>query len=306
MAAVAAAAVLALAACGSSDAPTVERSSDSTADTTTGDTAAPEETDATGDTVAPEDTTSDLPGYDEGGVMLPEDGTPVVQLNVQGAFAVVQPYLPEGWTTIYADGTVLLPSRASAAAQPQVWPYEVGHVDPDDVGTLMMHADGYRLLEARDEVPGVPEDVADPPTTTLVLSTAFDSFTHVAVGLGLGAGPFDPYSEVLMKVVGEIAELVNEAAAPPDDGSTWPVFYDAVALDIVAVDVTEEDTGIGTNTVVEWGGGGDLSAWTSCTTVDDPATVSFLVGELAGPKFQQGDRYYRVASRVHPPGTSCE
>jgi hypothetical protein len=70
--------------------------------------------------------------------------------------------------------------------------------------------------------------------------------------------------------------------------------------------VTENDTGLGTNTVVEWQGDADLAAWTSCTTIDDPATVAVLVGELAGPKFQQGDHLYRIASRVHPPGTSCD
>ena len=108
-----------------------------------------------------------------------------------------------------------------------------------------------------------------------------------------------------MKLVGEVNDVVMRASAKPDDDSTWPVFYEPTALDVVATDVTLTDTGSGTNTVVEWQGAADLATWTSCTTVDDPATVSFLVGELAGPKFQQDDHLYRIASRVHPPGTTC-
>lgn len=237
---------------------------------------------------------------------MPDDGTPVVQLRVQGLFPVVQPFLQEGWTAIYADGTVLLPSRADAFAQPQVWPYVVGRLDSMDVGALMMHADAYGLLEQPDGPSPAPVGVADAPTTTLVLSSALGSVTHRAIGLGLGDDTTDPYRSVLMKVVGEITELVNQAANKPADDSPWPVYYDSVALDVVAVDVTETDTGAGTNTVREWGGDADLSTWTSCTTIDDQATVSFLVGELAGQKFQQGGRLYRIASRVHPPGTACD
>jgi hypothetical protein len=289
MAAVVAVTALILGACGSSDG--------ATADTTGGTT-------ATGDTTG--DTTGELPGGDEGNVGLPDRGTPVVQLRVQGSYPVVQPFLQNGWTTIYADGTVLLPSRASAVAQPQVWPYEVGHLDTVDVAALLMHADAYGLLDQSDGVSYAPPGVADAPKTTLVLSSALGSVTHEAIGLGLGGDPIDDYRDVLMKMVGEIDELVNQAAAKPDDDSTWPVFYDPSALDVVAVDVTETDTGMGTNIVLDWGGDADLSTWTSCTTVDDRATVSFLVGELAGPKFNQGDRLYRIASRVHPPGTTCD
>lgn len=287
MVAVVSVTALVLGGCGASD--------DATLDAT-----APDET------IASDDTIDELPGFDEGDVRLPEDGTPVVQLRVQGLFPVVQPFLQTGWTTIYADGAVLLPSRANAVAQPQVWPYEVGHLDTVDVAALLMHADAYGLLDAPDAAANAPEGVADAPTTTLVLSSAFGSVTHVAIGLGLGADPVDAYRDVLMKVVGEIVELVNQAASPPADGSAWPVYYDPVALDVVAVDVTETDSGLGTNTVLDWGGEAELATWTTCTTVDDPATVEFLVGELAGPKFQHGDRLYRIASRVHPPGTTCD
>lgn len=253
-------------------------------------------------------TTDSLPGLDEG-VMMPTDGSPVVQLRVQGQFPVVQPFLQTGWIAIYADGTVLLPSRANAFAQPQVWPYDVGHVDKTDIGALLMHAKAYGLLEPPTDTPSQPTpptDVADAPMTTLVLSSDTDSVTHRAIGLGQGADPTDNYRKVLMKVVGEISDLVNTSVMPADGTSAPSAFYEATELDVIAVDVTEVDTGNGTPTVIEWGGDADLSTWTSCTTIDDPADVSFLVGQLAGPKFQQGDRLYRIASRVHPPGTSCD
>ena len=260
-------------------------------------------------------TTDSLPGLDEG-VMMPTDGSPVVQLRVQGQFPIVQPFLQTGWTAIYADGTVLLPSRANAFAQPQVWPYDVGHVDKADIGALLMHAKAYGLLEqptatpsqptATPSQPTPPTDVADAPMTTLVLSSDTDSVTHTAIGLGQGADPTDNYRKVLMKVVGEISDLVNTSVMPADGSSGSSAFYEPTELDVIAVDVTEVDTGNGTPTVIEWGGAADLSTWTSCTMIDDPADVSFLVGQLAGPKFQQGDRLYRIASRVHPPGTSCD
>ncbi len=296
-------------ACGSDDrTSTDEGTVNTTAASSPDGTAAPDGTTATGGTTAPEtdDTTDQLPGWGEGDVVLPADDVPVVQLKVQGLFPVIEPFLQTGWTTIYPDGTVLLPTRANAFAQPQVWPYEVGHLDTVDVAALLLHAGGYELL---DEPDGLSNNfgVADAPKTTLVLTWATGSVTHEAIGLGLGADPTDEYRDALMKLTGEIADLVNTSAAPPDDGSTWPVFYDPRAVDVVAIEVTTGDPGPGTTTVVEWAGGdADLATWSSCTTVDDPATVSFLVGQLAGPMYQQGDHLYRIASRVHPPGTSCD
>lgn len=296
------AAMALLGACGSDDGATVNV--DSATDDTTRDTATSGT--ATGDS-ATDDTTDQLPGWDEGDVRLPEDGTPVVQLQVQAMYPVIEPFLPSDWTTIYPDGTVLLPSRASAFAQPQVWPYEVGHIDTADVAALLMHADGYGLLDEPEGLSPAPEGTADASKTTLVLTTSTGSVTHEAIGLGLGEDATGDYRDLLLKVVGEIDELVMRGAEKPDDDSNWPVFYEPQQLDVKAVDVTVTDTGLGTNTVVDWTGGDvDLSTWSTCTTVDDPAVVSFLVGELAGPKFQQGDRLFRIASRVHPPGTSCD
>ena len=238
--------------------------------------------------------------------MLPTDGTPVVQWRVQGSFPVVQPFLPTGWTTIYPDGTVLSPSRANAFAQPQVWPYEVGHVDPADVLALLTGAQAAGLLEQSSAPWPAPPGVVDAAMTTLVLTSVDGSFRHEALGLGTGADPTDGARAALMKLVGEIAELVNRGVASGAGGSTVPPFYAATMLDVVAVEVTDDNPGQGTNTVVAWAGDADLATWTSCTTVDDGATVSFLVGQLAGPKFQQGDRLYRIVSRVHPPGTTCD
>ena len=238
--------------------------------------------------------------------MMPTDETPVAQWRVQGSFPVVAPFVPTGWTAIYADGTVLLPSRANAFAQPQVWPYEVGHVDPTDVAALLVHAQAYGLLDAPAGRSPAPVGVAYASMTTLVLTSASGSFRHEALGLGTGADPTDDYRSALMKVVGELADLVNQGTSNSSGSGTVPPFYEPKALDVVAVESTDAEPGPGTNTVVAWTGGGDLSTWTSCVTVDDPATVSFLVGQLAGPKFQQDGRLYRVASRVHVPGTTCD
>jgi hypothetical protein len=238
-------------------------------------------------------------------VPLPDPGTPVVQLRTQAMFPVTPPFLPTEWTTIDADGTVLVPFRGNFAALPQVWPFEIGHVEVGEVTALLADAAEAGLL---DPPAGVSTDpsVADAPRTTLIITTAAGTVTHVADALAVG-DQTDPYRAALQAFTGEVADVVMRATAKPDDDSTWPVFYEPDALDVVAVEVTADAPGPGTSTVIDWTVDAiDLAALAACTTVTDADGVSFLVGQLAGPMYRQGDHLYRVASRIHPPGTSCD
>lgn len=257
------------------------------------------------DAVPPASSAPDTTNAPEGDtVPLPDPTTPVVQIRTQAMFAITPPFLPTEWTTISADGTVLLPFRGNAAAQPQVWPFEIGHVDTSRVEALLAQADAAGLLvdpAGTSTVP--PTSIVDAPRTTIIITTADRRVVHVADALGT-ADETDPYRAALQAFSGAVAQAVQDGAA---EHATDGTFYEPEALDIVAVEVTADDPGQGTREVVAWTPDAvDLSTATSCTTVTDPDTVSFLVGRLAGAMFQQGDRLYRVASRVHPPGTSCD
>lgn len=243
------------------------------------------------------------------GPSLPGSDTPAVQLRVQAMHPVTPPSLPAGWTTVYADGTVLLPFRGDAAVQPQVWPYEVGHIDPARVVTLMAEAQASGLLAQPNAAPAIPVDVADALRTTVILTTANGRFVHAVDGLGLGSGSDATvaYLVALASFAGSTATLVMDSTAKPAGDATWPNFYEPVALDVSVLDVTLGPPGPGTSQIVDWTVDSiDLSTLTTCTTITDREAVSFLVGQMAGPKFRQHDHLYRIASRVHPPGTACE
>ena len=71
--------------------------------------------------------------------------------------------------------------------------------------------------------------------------------------------------------------------------------------------MTEEAPGAGTQRIVEWTADAvDLSVASSCTTITDTDAIAFLTSQMAGPQYRQGDHLYRVASRIHPPGTACD
>ena len=113
--------------CGSSEPATSESDS---ADTSSPDTSAEQ----------PEETT----------VALPDPSTPVVQMRTQAMFPITPPFLPTEWTTVAADGTVLVPFHGNFAVQPQVWPFEIGHVDVTRVEGLLAGADAAGLLDGPD------------------------------------------------------------------------------------------------------------------------------------------------------------
>jgi hypothetical protein len=262
--------------CGSSES--------STSDSTSSDTTDP----------TPEETT----------VTLPDPSTPVVQLRTQAMFPITPPFLPTEWTTVAADGTVLVPFRGNFAVQPQVWPFEIGHVDVTRVEGLLAGAGAAGLLDDPAGISTNPS-VVDGPRTTVIITTADRRVVHVADALG--SGETDPFRAALQAFIGQVATLVMDATAKPDDDSRWPVFHEPDALDIVAVEVTEEAPGAGTPRIVEWTADAvDLSAASSCTTITDSDAIAFLTSQMAGPQYRQGDRLYRVASRIHPPGTSCD
>ena len=215
----------------------------------------------------------------------------MVLYTVQGLFPVTPPFLGEGpQLALYADGTVLAPSRADAAVAPQVWPYLVGHVDADEVQRLLDEAASAGLL-AEPPYYGFPIGMSDPPRTTLVLTTADGTFTHVADGL---AGTTDdPARLALQGFTGKLASLELESVSPTD-------YYEPTRIGIVAAPV---DTA---NLVVDWPDDGvDLDAATACTVIDDPATIALLQSSTRGTGFRQDGTTYALAARVILPGTPC-
>jgi hypothetical protein len=238
-------------------------------------------------------------------IPMPAADVPVVQYRVQGLFPVTPPFLANGWTTIYADGTVLAPFGGSAAAQPQVWPYEAGRVDPERVAELLAAAAAADLLgPPTPGEPPFPGNVSDPARTSVIITTADGTFAHHVDGL-VGSET-DPYRLAVQRFVGAISTLTMDGirAGQQDGATSW---YETEALDVLVVDVTDvSPPANGPTNVVDWTATGvDLSSMTTCTVLTDAGAIAFLKSNLAGPRYGQGDRVYRIASRIHPPGTTC-
>lgn len=256
--------------------------------------------DATWSTASTESTESTTWTTSTGGTMPTEPGTslpaptarPVVQLTVQGMFPVTRPFLGNGpKAVLYDDGTLLVSFRGNAGSEPQVWPYEVGQVDPRVVTALLAFADEHGLLaEPRPYAPNVA--VVDAPRTTLVLETTDGIYRHVADGL-VGEET-NPQRLALQQFIGEIETLTMkvEPASP---------FFEPTQMAIVAastdpVPAANED----------WPDDSvQLATATKCTVVNDPAAVRKLNDALAGGRYRQGGASYIVASRILPPGTTC-
>ncbi len=163
---------------------------------------------------------------------------PVVQLTVQGMFPVEPPFLGNGpMTVIYDDGSVLVAFRGNFCCRPQVWPYEIGHVDPAEVEDLLATAGDVGLLAEPD--PYGPTNIVDAARTTLVLGTPGGVYTHVADGLRDGDEP-DPRRAALQGFIGEIVSLTESV-------EVGEAFYSPTRVAIVAAPI---DTTPGS--VVEW------------------------------------------------------
>jgi len=251
--------------------------------------------------------TTDNPTTTAAPVPLPASDVPVVQYRVQGLFPVTPPFLQGGWTTIYADGTLIAPFGGSAAAQPQVWPYDSGHVDPERVAALMAMAASSGLLGPAGPAQPPSSSISDPARTVVMLTTADGTFTHVVDGLASAGSETDAYRQSVQHIVGAISTLVMDAIAATQASTGVTTFYEPVALDVLTLDVTDAAPGPGPANVVEWTPADvDLAAMATCTVVTDPEAITFLQRNLAGPTYEQHGRQYRIASRVHPPGTSCD
>jgi len=217
---------------------------------------------------------------------------PVVQLTVQGMFPVQPPFLGNGpMTVIYDDGTVLVSFRGAFCCQPQVWPYEIGHIDPAVVQDLLATASDDGLLATPG--PYEPTDIADAARTTLVLDTPGGVYTHVADGLHAETEA-DPRRAVLQGFIGEIAALTELV----DVGEP---FHSPTRVAIVAAPI---DTIPGS--VVEWPDASThLADAVACTPVTDPAAVDAVNSALAGTGFRQDGITYQLAARIIPPGLDC-
>ena len=217
---------------------------------------------------------------------------PVVQLTVQGMFPVTRPFLGNGpKAVVYDDGTLLVSFRGNAGTEPQVWPYEVGHVDPRVITALLASADEHGLLaEPRPYAPNAA--VVDAPRTTLVLVTTDGIYRHVADGL-VGEET-DPQRLALRRFIGEIETLTMEVE--PASPFFEPTQMAIVAASTDPVSAANED----------WPDDSvQLATATKCTVVNDPATVRKLNDALARGQYRQGGASYIVASRILPPGTTC-
>lgn len=239
---------------------------------------------------------------------MPAADVAVVQYRVQGLFPVELPFLQHGWTTIYADGSVLAPFSGEMYAQPQVWPYETGHVDPSRVAELLASAAAAGLLGPPTPAsPPSPTNIGDPARTTVIITTADGSFIHSVDGLVTAGPETDPDRAAVQAFVGAVASLSMDAMRADQDSSGATRFYEPVALDIVTAEVTAASPGPGTNTVIAWTPtGAGLASMSTCTVVSDADAIAFLQSNLAGRTYEQDGRQFRIASRIHPPGTSCE
>jgi hypothetical protein len=216
----------------------------------------------------------------------------VVQLTVQGMFPVEPPFLGNGpMTVIYDDGTVHVAFRGNFCCQPQVWPYEIGHIEPADVEDLLATAADGGLLTEPDRYG--PTTVVDPARTTLVLDTPGGVYTHVADGLSTGVEQ-DPRRAVLHGFIGEIAAITESV-------EVGRRFYSPTRIAIVADPI---DTTAGT--VVGWPDPTvRLADAIACTPVTDPAAVEAVNSALAGTGFRQDGIIYQLAARIIPPGIDC-
>jgi hypothetical protein len=221
-----------------------------------------------------------------------ESARPVVQLTVQGMFPVEPPFLGDGpMTVIYDDGSVLVSFRGSFCCQPQVWPYEFGHVEPADVEDLLATAGDVGLLAEPD--PYAPTNIVDAARTTLVLDTPGGVYTHVADGLHDGDEP-DPRRAALQGFIGEIVSLTESV-------EVGEAFYAPTRVAIVAAPI-ETTPGM----VVEWPDARvSLAGAVACTPVTDPAAVEAVNSALAGTGFRQDGITYVLAARILPPGIDC-
>jgi hypothetical protein len=223
---------------------------------------------------------------------IAEGATPVVQLTVQGMFPVVPPFLGSGpMTVIYDDGSVLVSFRGNFCCQPQVWPYEIGRVDPADVEDLLTTAGDAGLLA--EPAPYAPTNIVDAARTTLVLDTPGGVYRHVADGLHHDDEP-DPRRAALQSFIGGIVSLTEFV-------EVGEAFYSPTRVAIVAAPV---DTTAGL--VVEWPDPSvSLAGAVACTPVTDPAAVEAVNSALAGTGFRQDGITYQLAARIIPPGIDC-
>lgn len=215
---------------------------------------------------------------------------PVITYAVQGLFPVSPPFLPDGpQVAVYADGTVLARSQALPTVAPQVWPYELTHIDPARVDELLADAERGGLLA---EPPAYPPPVgmSDPPRTTVILATADGTFTHVADGLS-SAGDGDPALVALRAFTASLSTLQVELEGE---------FYEPDRIGIVAAPVASG------NDEVAWPDHTtDLAAATECTVVEDPDAVAALQAGARGTVYRQDGTLYEVAARVILPGGTC-
>ena len=216
----------------------------------------------------------------------------MVQLTLQGMFPVEPPFLGNGpMTVIYDDGSVLVSFRGNFCCQPQVWPYEIGHVDPADVEDLLATAGNVGLLA--EPSPYAPTNVVDAARTMLVLDTTGGVYTHVADGLQSGDEP-DPRRAALQGFIGEVVALTEFV-------EVGEAFYSPTRVAVVAAPV---DTTPGA--VVEWPDASvSLADAVACTPVTDPAAVEAVNSALAGTGFRQDGITYQLAARIIPPGIDC-
>ncbi len=219
---------------------------------------------------------------------------PVATLTEQALFPVTAPFLPSGPSVLlYADGTVLAPSRVDAAVAPQVWPYRVGRVDAAVVETLLARAGELGLLANRRYPPQDIERlhaISHPPRTTVVLTTAAGTFRHAVDGLS--ASDTDAPRVALRRFVGELQALGQRATAAYQP-TRIAIVAAAVAADAVRPKVEWPDAAV------------DLSKATACTAIDTESVMRFLSRQTSGTIYRQHGRHYRLAARVLPPGIGC-
>ena len=223
----------------------------------------------------------------------------VASLTTQGLFPVRPPFLPASpRVAVYADGTVLVPGDVGEAL---VQPFMRGTVDAHVVARVQETAETSGLLA---EPPAYPPNLAmaDAPRTWLVVADGAAQYAHVVDGLT------DAEANPARAAVADMTAGLNDVAAGVED-DVEPFEITAIAVQARAVEVATEGSTSSESALaapVEWlDEGVDLASAQLCSITDDPATVSSLIGAMAGQTFEQDGVTYAVAARPVLPGHGC-
>jgi hypothetical protein len=288
-----------LAACGSDDATDSLQTSDTTAEESPADTAAP----STQPAAAPSETEVPAVLSDE----------PVLSYTTPGGFTTREFAFQNPPTVLLTrDGTLI-----EAAVPPAIFPgpllpqHQAQTVSPVGIDALLASAESVGLLA---DVDYTSEDgllIADAPTATLTISADGTTYTHEAYALGVGGGPGEggtestPQRQALLDFL--TALRVDPASIIGVDNLSAPIDYEPVSIQLIAMPVNDLSGFDPAPTVQPWPAESsiELATATDCVEADSAVVVDLLDAATQLTFFSENDVTYQVTARPAYPGRSC-